>query len=220
MSAACTLAPLAPLASPASHVIVPLMSLSAHSTLRTPHLPHADGQRLAEAMDYARPIAQRILRAHPDHIDDVLQNAALAAFRHAGQFRGRAHYNSWFTRIVINRSLMYLRRARKDARLVSLDEPLQRARTPGEAWDLTVADLVPDPSDSPYERARTAELLDLLLAEIARMGPHVRREMALNLADSGPNDARTSTERCNRKSRKWRAVQALRAHFAKLGLRP
>lgn len=56
-------------------------------------------------------VAQRILRSHED-AEDVAQDALWAAIRHLATFRENASFRSWLHRIVVNHSLMALRRKR------------------------------------------------------------------------------------------------------------
>ena len=62
--------------------------------------------------------AFRFLGNMPD-AEDAVQDALLSAYKHLGQFRGRAQLSTWLTTIVTNAALMKLRR--RDGYL-SLDE--------------------------------------------------------------------------------------------------
>src|SRR5262245_65512869 len=53
--------------------------------------------------------------------EDAVQEAYLEAFRHAGEFRGDAQVSTWLTRIVINQSLMRLRRIKRDRVVVPFE---------------------------------------------------------------------------------------------------
>ena len=53
--------------------------------------------------------------------EDAVQEAYLEAFRHAGTFRGDAQVSTWLTRIVINQSLMRLRRQKRDRVVVPFE---------------------------------------------------------------------------------------------------
>ncbi len=53
--------------------------------------------------------------------EDAVQEAYLQAFRHSGTFRGEAQVSTWLTRIVINQSLMRLRRRKRDRVVVPFD---------------------------------------------------------------------------------------------------
>jgi RNA polymerase sigma-70 factor, ECF subfamily len=58
-------------------------------------------------------VARSILRDDAA-AEDAVQEAYLEAFRHSGTFRGEAQVSTWLTRIVINQSLMRLRRLKRD----------------------------------------------------------------------------------------------------------
>lgn len=53
--------------------------------------------------------------------EDAVQEAYLEAFRHSGTFRGDAQVSTWLTRIVINQSLMRLRRLKRDRVVVRFE---------------------------------------------------------------------------------------------------
>jgi RNA polymerase sigma-70 factor (ECF subfamily) len=67
-------------------------------------------------------IAQSILRNPPDS-EDAVQTAYARAFRQLHTFREEARFSTWITSIVVNQSLMQLRRHRR-ATVLSLDEPI------------------------------------------------------------------------------------------------
>jgi RNA polymerase sigma factor (sigma-70 family) len=69
-------------------------------------------------------IAQSILRNQPDS-EDAVQTAYSRAFRQLHTFREEARFSTWITSIVVNQSLMHLRRHRR-ATLLSLEEPILR----------------------------------------------------------------------------------------------
>ena len=79
--------------------------------------------------------------------EDAVQEAYLEAFRHAGEFRGDAQVSTWLTRIVINQSLMRLRRLKRDRIVVPFE---------GEGADGSVA--VEEPRDERAESPATATL--------------------------------------------------------------
>ena len=53
--------------------------------------------------------------------EDAVQEGYLEAFRHSGSFRGEAQVSTWLTRIVINQSLMRLRRRKRDRVVIPFD---------------------------------------------------------------------------------------------------
>ena len=58
-------------------------------------------------------VARSILKDESE-AEDALQDAYLDAYRHIGDFRGGSQLTTWLTRIVINHSLMRLRRKKRD----------------------------------------------------------------------------------------------------------
>lgn len=85
-------------------------------------------------------IALRILRNHED-AEDALQEALWKAYRRLPLFEGRSALSTWLTRIVINSSLMTLRR-RKSHPEHSLDELMGNRP---ETIALRAADQRPNP---------------------------------------------------------------------------
>jgi RNA polymerase sigma-70 factor, ECF subfamily len=59
--------------------------------------------------------AMRITRNHED-AEDACQESIMKAFVHIQTFQGNAQFSTWLTRIVINESLMAIRRLRTEAR--------------------------------------------------------------------------------------------------------
>ncbi len=57
-------------------------------------------------------VAMRFLR-NPDDAEDVLQEAFIKAFQKIDQFKGEVTFGAWLKRIVINKSLDFIK-ARKD----------------------------------------------------------------------------------------------------------
>jgi RNA polymerase sigma-70 factor (ECF subfamily) len=54
--------------------------------------------------------------------EDVLQDAYLDAYRNMSRFRGESQLSTWLVRIVVNHSLMRLRKQRRDRVVVSMDD--------------------------------------------------------------------------------------------------
>jgi len=87
--------------------------------------------------------------------EDAVQEAYLEAFRHSGTFRGDAQVSTWLTRIVINQSLMRLRRQKRDRVVVPFE-----GEGPGGSGG---GDEPPDErSESPAASTLRAELRVLL----------------------------------------------------------
>src|ERR1700686_2983278 len=62
-------------------------------------------------------VARSILKNDAD-VEDVLQEAYLAAYRGLDRFQGAAQLSTWLTRIVINQALGRLRASKRDAVVV------------------------------------------------------------------------------------------------------
>ena len=62
-------------------------------------------------------VARVILKNDAD-AEDALQDAYLDAYRHLDGFRAEAELSTWLTRIVVNQSLMRLRRQKRDGTVV------------------------------------------------------------------------------------------------------
>lgn len=60
-----------------------------------------------------RSVALRVTGSVPD-AEDVVQQSLMKAFEKIGNFRGDSQFSTWVTRIVLNESLMFLRRQRRD----------------------------------------------------------------------------------------------------------
>ncbi len=102
--------------------------------------------------------ARSIVRDDAD-AEDVLQEAYVSAFRHLHTFRGDAKLSTWLTRIVINQALGRLREGRREAAVVSLDDPHQDGAEP----DSTTGEERPE---SPEDTAVRGQMRDLLERKI------------------------------------------------------
>jgi len=100
-------------------------------------------------------VARSILRDGGE-AEDVLQHGYVEAFAHLAQFRGRARFSTWLTRIVIHEALT---RARRRGRFVSMDDD-EGDDVDGKPVTLRVV------SASPEEQAFTGELRSLIESSI------------------------------------------------------
>ena len=80
-------------------------------------------------------IARSILHNAQDS-EDAVQTAYCQAFQHLHSFREQARFSTWITSIVVNQSLMHLRRARR-VTLLTLDEPAAGRTRYFRSWDPT-----------------------------------------------------------------------------------
>ena len=104
-------------------------------------------------------VARAILKDAAE-AEDALQEAYLDAYRHSGEFRGAAQVVTWLTRIVINQSLMRLRRRRRDRVVVPFGERwTTEPGLPPEQAETPVAD---DTLESPPDAVLRGEMRRLL----------------------------------------------------------
>jgi RNA polymerase sigma-70 factor (ECF subfamily) len=98
--------------------------------------------------------AVRAILRDEAEVEDVLQDAYLAAYRSLSEFEGRARFSTWLTRIAVNRALD---RRRRRAKVVVLDpqqegNPLNDDDTP--TWRT--------PAEDPERQSARRELAHLL----------------------------------------------------------
>ncbi len=96
--------------------------------------------------------ALRILKNAED-AEDAVQESMISAYRHLGSFRGDSAYGTWLTRIVMNVSLMQLRK-RNRRNNVSLEEAV------GE--DLSLSEVLASESPSPEAALMGKQRVSLL----------------------------------------------------------
>lgn len=99
---------------------------------------------------HERPLRAFLARMAGADADDVAQEAFIKAWRHAGQYDGRARYSTWLTRIAWRSRLDQLRRHRT---IEEHDAPV--AGTPGGAAEI----------DDMLARLSQAERAALILCE-------------------------------------------------------
>jgi RNA polymerase sigma-70 factor (ECF subfamily) len=150
-------------------------------------------------------LAYSILRNRED-AEDAVQEAFVSAHRNFPDFEGRSALATWFTRIVVNASLMQLRK-RKSSRLVATPDAGMEADTP---WIERIHSARPDPEELCAE-AETLHLVDRLLHTAS---PRIRAAFKLKHYD----DVSAEEGACHLgitantfKSRVFRARRHLRA---------
>ena len=99
-------------------------------------------------------VARSILKDDAE-AEDALQDAYLDAYRHIGEFRGNARLGTWLARIVINQSLMRLRRHKREHVVVPFADRESEA-APAEI------DLADDKAEPPPDTALRAEIRRIL----------------------------------------------------------
>jgi RNA polymerase sigma-70 factor, ECF subfamily len=116
---------------------------------------------LSHSLPFFRKVALRQLGNHED-AEDAVQDAMLLAFRHIGQFGGRARMTTWLTSIVINTARMQLRR-RPRFQLLSLDQTTEKHK-----WTISemIADAAPTP-DKVVERSELRKLVAKLTSTLS-----------------------------------------------------
>ena len=135
-------------------------------------------------MELARRIAQRdhaafeaLMRRHNGRLfraarailkddaeaEDAVQDAYLDAYRHIGEFRGGAQLGTWLVRIVVNRSLMRLRKQKRDAIVVPFEG---RAALGEDAPMLDVPDRTSEPPSNAALRAEIRRVLERRIDEL------------------------------------------------------
>lgn len=100
-------------------------------------------------------VARAILKDDTE-AEDALQDAYLDAYRHMDDFRGDAQLSTWLTRIVVNQSLMRLRRQKRERVIVPFDRG--ERQDPGQEVD--VPDDKAEPPSSAAMRAEVRRLLE------------------------------------------------------------
>src|SRR5450432_2328714 len=99
-------------------------------------------------------LAYSIVRNRED-AEDAVQDAFVSAHRNFPQFQGRSALATWFTRIVVNASLMQLRK-HKSSRLVATPDAGMEEDT---SWIERIHSARPDPEELCAE-AETLHLVD------------------------------------------------------------
>lgn len=148
-------------------------------------------------------VAQRtaVLFGAGSDVDDVVQEAFVAAYRALPRFRTREPFRPWLLRIVVNRAHNAVR-ARKRARIL-----VDRAAI----WPAAVL------GDEPAAGALTAERREVLVRALGELRPADREILALRfLLDLSEAEAATALKlpRGTVKSRTSRALERLRGILA------
>ncbi len=103
-------------------------------------------------------VARAILKDDAE-AEDALQDAYLEAYRHLDEFRGEAQLSTWLTRIVVNQSLLRLRRQKRERVVVPFDGPEERE-------EVEVADENAEPPSSAVLRAEVRRVLEQRIDEL------------------------------------------------------
>jgi RNA polymerase sigma-70 factor (ECF subfamily) len=107
-------------------------------------------------------VARGILRNDAE-AEDALQDAYVDAYRHLSSFRGESTLATWLSRIVINQSLMRLRKSKKDRKVVPIAPHSAGGR---QAAELDVADDRTEPPPTSAFRQEVRRLLERRIDEL------------------------------------------------------
>lgn len=122
-------------------------------------------------------LALGILRNKED-AEDALQDALLSAYVHLRRFEGRSAIKTWFTRVVVNASLM-IRRKRKHAHV---ELALETDNADGAFGVVQIPASGPDPEKYCAE----TETLDLVDVLIGKLSPPLREAFTMTYVDEIP----------------------------------
>jgi RNA polymerase sigma-70 factor (ECF subfamily) len=124
--------------------------------------------------------------------EDVVQNTFLRIFQHIHQYDEQRPFAPWLMRSVVNAAIVA---AQRQQRTFSLDVSTG-------VQEVTLADLLPDPSPGPEHQLEQAELRDAVWQALGRLAPEQRAAVVLRyflgLSDdemSGELDVSASTVR-------------------------
>jgi RNA polymerase sigma-70 factor (ECF subfamily) len=119
-------------------------------------------------------VALRRLRNVED-AEDAVQDALLSAYKHIGQFEGRARLSTWLTSIVTNTAGMKLRQHSRHE-MVSLD---QNQENDGATFANKLKDSRPNPETICAQR----EMRETLRQALARLSPKLREAIQMRDLD-------------------------------------
>ena len=108
-------------------------------------------------------IAQHITHNRED-AQDAVQEAFLKAFRNLNNFREDSLFSTWLIRIMVNESLMKLRKQRSIKEIAASDIQVEGS------FEFDVADWAPNPE----ELYTSGELRDILRDELQKLQPELR----------------------------------------------
>lgn len=111
-----------------------------------------------------RRVTARFLSNRQDS-EDALQDGLLLAFRHLGQFEGRAQFSTWLHSIVVNAARTRLRRRQSGPTLCSIDESI------GGRANLAISDILVDRQPSAESLCERSERLAALSKVVDALPP-------------------------------------------------
>jgi RNA polymerase sigma-70 factor (ECF subfamily) len=122
-------------------------------------------------------LAYGILQNKED-AEDAVQDALVSAYVHLRRFEGRSAIKTWFTRVVLNASLM-IRRKRKPA-------PVEFALETAGADDSLGIDRIPASKPDPEMYCAETERLHLVDVLIGELSPALREAFTMTYFDEIP----------------------------------
>ncbi|HUO36053.1 MAG TPA: sigma-70 family RNA polymerase sigma factor [Candidatus Acidoferrum sp.] len=135
---------------------------------------HGDSEAFEQlcqpCMSKIRRTAYRITRNRED-AEDAAQDSLLRAFVNMKNFNGGSTFSTWLTRIVINSSLMIIRKRRNSPEISAVDEIGSEGNE--RVWN------IPDAGPSPEADFSQRERQEILLGVINAMKPTRRRVIEL-----------------------------------------
>jgi RNA polymerase sigma-70 factor (ECF subfamily) len=118
--------------------------------------------------------------------EDVVQTAFVKAAQRIHQFDDGRPFGAWFARIVVNDALKL---AKKQARMVSLDEPLEESTVQLAKW-------IADPAPNPEQLVEQKETRQFILKAIHSLPPGQRAVIVMRyFFDMRMSDMSTKTGR-------------------------
>jgi RNA polymerase sigma-70 factor (ECF subfamily) len=146
-------------------------------------------------------MAQSILRNDAD-AEDAVQNACLSAYLHLDAFEGRSSLKSWFTRILINATLMQKRKHREILIGPRLEDDEIR-------WTEKIPASTPNPEQA-YGQEERLEMIDGVLA---KMRPLLRQTITMTYYDEMSTAEACAVLGISRSTFKARLLRARRHLF-------
>jgi RNA polymerase sigma-70 factor (ECF subfamily) len=122
-------------------------------------------------------LAYGILRNKED-AEDAIQDALVSAYVHLRRFEGRSAIKTWFTRVVLNASLMILRKRK----------PVPAEFAPGTAGaeDPNGIEQIPASKPDPEMYCAEAETLHLVDVLVGKLSPALRQAFTMTYFDEIP----------------------------------
>jgi RNA polymerase sigma-70 factor (ECF subfamily) len=148
------------------------MERSRREACMKPDSPSSSARRFEESLqpilEKAYGTALRLVRS-PEDAEDLVQDAALLAFRAFDSFQEGTNFNAWFFKILMNRFFQHYRKRRREPDLVHLED-------------------TPDPDFYLYEQTRKAGWHKRGVDPVAFLFAKIDRESISNALDALPEE--------------------------------